>query len=300
MDIKKIILDELKDKNWPDLMIARYIYIRTCELLTFNILYNLGSSDIREKLENRNIDINNLENNKVICRDWSHIYHDLLKEVGIDSRVEEMEKHMYVIVNIDNIQILADPTSKYYSDMVRAKYGDHTIGFIGYNVEITEPALRMLDEMIGYKKGIYTSEVIMMLKKELRDPDLLKQNLGITDDMSFYETLKIKFEFICSIINRSKKLNQGYVDTVNYMCYLMRNLLEVGECISVSEMVYYLENEQSLDIDAVSIYEIRVYDERYYYLLSKKEDLFKIEQIEEKEIEFYKKEYKIRRKMNTI
>lgn len=300
MNIKKIILDELKDKNWPKLIVARYIYIRTCELLTFNLLYNFGDSDIRERITNRSFDINNLESNKVTCRDWSYIYHDLLKEVDIDSRIEEMNKHMYVIVNIDDIQILADPTSKYYSDMVRAKYGDHTIGFIGYNAELTEPALRIVDEVIGYKKGIYTSEVIMMLKEELKNPDLLKETLGITDNTSFYERLKIKFEFICSIINNLDTENREYVDIVNYLCYLMRNLLGVGECISVSEMVYYLENEENLDIEAVSIYEIQEYDKSCYYLLSRKEGLFKIEQIEEKEIEFYKKEYKTRRKMNTI
>ena len=298
MNLKQIILNELKDKDWDMFTIARYIYIRLGELFIFDPLYHYGSSNLRDKILAKQIDIENVDTKKVVCKSWAYMYSALLKEVGIPSRVIG-EKHMYVAIQIEGKEIIADPTSGVYADLARIKYGDETIGFIVQDGK-EEEKIDKSDEIIHYKKGIYLSEAIEMLIEDFCDLKKVKKIFNISDDMSLIEITKIKFEFLCSLLNRIKSLDKGYADVIGFFHYLTERVLQMSEYLSIEESNYYKIDEMNLEIENIALFRIMFRDFEHYYLLSKKEDGYDIEEISKEQALFYDDTFCSKRKMFHI
>ncbi len=282
MNIKEIILNEIKDKDWSKLEIARYIYIRLGELLVFNPLYLCGSTGTKNRLFYEGIDVENLKDNKVVCSGWAKIYKELLEAVDITAMIAG-NAHNYVLVSIDRTVIEADATAGSYSDLTRIKYGDE-LELFGDN------SFEEIDTYLSYKKGMYLKEALLMLKKDMKNPDSLKETLGITENMRMDEIVKRKFEFIISLVNRTTDETKGYIDVINYLYNLMDVLLDVEEVACIEENVYY--SIEDMNCDNVVVFRILVEDEKIYYCYSKKEDgIYKIEKIEEENVLPYEKSY---------
>ncbi len=288
MNIKKIILNEIKNKKWTDLEIARYIYIRLGELLVFDPLYLVGGNSEKNKLFYKKIEIENLESNEIVCSTWAKIYHELLNEVGINSEIIEM-KHCYVKVEIDGYKFRADATQGdgSYPDMTRIKYGDETMFFGVENLE-------EIDKKIGYKKGLYLNEVFLMLKRELEDETLLEKNFGITKDTPLDQRAKIKFEFIISLLNRSATIDKGYVDGINYLYELMEYVLTDEEYLCIKENVYYHINGN--EIKNLIVFSIEENETDYYCYTNHENNIYSIEKIGKEKVYYYDGKYKSKSK----
>ena len=73
-----------------------------------------------------------LDNNRVVCKNWSELYVRLLRKEGINARVVEAGNHYYVSFKIEGFSYLADATNcggyyrsdnYYLSDLCHIKYG---------------------------------------------------------------------------------------------------------------------------------------------------------------------------------
>lgn len=285
MNIKKIILDELKDKDYTKMEIARYIYIRLGQLLVFDPLYVYGSISVQNRLVYKFVDIENLENNKVICSTWALIYSELLDEFDIENEVRGT-RHYYVLVNIDGYIFKADATEgNSMLDLGRIKYGDATQNYEAENIE-------EIDKKINYYKGIYLTEIIEMLKVELQDEQLLESCLGITKDMSIPQRVRIKFEFIASLLNKEATPDKNYIDAINYLYRLMDCAFNEEEALYIRENVYYKINET--DTENLVIFKIDEEDEYFYF--GNEEEVYRTEKIEKEKVYYYDKNYRSSRK----
>lgn len=280
MNLKKLILSEIEGKDWSELEVARYIYIRLGQLLVFDPLYVVGTSAIKNKLFYQAVDVENLESNKIVCSTWSKIYSELLNELGIEAYIAGNKHHEYVIVNIDGNEFRVDATEGTYSDLTRIKYGDETAYFRKME------GIEEFDQQINYKKQIYLKEVLIMLSKEIRDKDIIKEYLGIKDEMTANEKLKIKFEFIIELLNRSATEEKGYIDGINFIYTLADYLLTPYERETVKENDYYKINDD--DCINLVIFEISLEEGNVYYCFAQHEnESYTIEKIEKEKVLSY-------------
>ena len=132
MDLLAKLDNELKDKHLTDFEKVRYIYLRTCELFSFDGRYNFTSLFFDDKLYsdiiNRKIDLTNIVDFLVVCHTYSkEVLIKLIKELTNASTVLHTGKHSYVEYrnSTNNIWTL-DAT---YGDFPRAKMGIKTTGF---------------------------------------------------------------------------------------------------------------------------------------------------------------------------
>jgi len=285
VNIKKIILDELKDRDYTKMEIARYIYIRLGQLLVFDPLYVYGSITTQNRLFYSVVDSENLENNKVICSSWALIYSDLLDEFDIENEVRG-SKHYYVLINIDGYVFQADATEgNSMLDLGRIKYGDETKNYDVENIE-------EIDKKINYYKGIYLTEIIEMLEVELQDDQLLESCLGITKNMSIHKRVRIKFEFIASLLNKEATPDKNYIDAINFLYRLMDCAFNEEETSYIRENIYYKTDQK--DTENLAIFKIDEEDE--YFCFGNEEDVYRTEKIEKEKVYYYDKKYRSSRK----
>jgi len=154
MDLLKIINDELAKLHLTEFEKVRYIYLRTCELFSFDARYNFTElfqdNEFYQHLINRRIDITNLNDFLVVCHSYSRdILLRLIREFT-SVEVELMgELHRFVSYKTSSGQLwFLDATN---GDLARVKMKLDTRGFTGetgYDKEI----LSETDAIIGYKQ----------------------------------------------------------------------------------------------------------------------------------------------------
>lgn len=136
-------------KDLDELTKARMVYLKLNQSVTYSDQYfamNINSESKKlyknelSEIYNRNFDVSNLSTNSIICSNWSSIYADLLKKVGINPKKIEIVKagdskgaHQWVKMELDNGKILfADATNNIngMTDLANSKLGNSTGGFI--------------------------------------------------------------------------------------------------------------------------------------------------------------------------
>jgi len=131
MNIYEIIKKELDEKssNWKILDKLNYVYLRSLQLLSHDSRWNYSDNQqLKNELFDKEVNIFNLDDNRVICSSWSKIYSDLVTCLftdndGFDIAFTEgtSEPHMYTrVFLIDGSTIDYDPLTK-TNDFVRAK-----------------------------------------------------------------------------------------------------------------------------------------------------------------------------------
>lgn len=141
MNLLETLKEEIKKLNITNkLDIAKYIYIRTGQIFEYDASWYFGDKEIREKIKRKKIDIRNVTDNKLVCFNWSVMYHELLKEFNIFSNIKyELKsiydehtnsykkevKHAYVEVLVDKTIYKADITGT-LKDLVSIKFGYDT------------------------------------------------------------------------------------------------------------------------------------------------------------------------------
>lgn len=131
MNLYEIIKSELEEKsdNWFILDNLNYIYLRTLQLLSHDSRAKYSNKpNIIEELFEKELNIFNIEDKRVVCSSWSKVYTYLVncllsEEEDFDVSFTEgtPEPHMYSRVFLtDGSTIDYDPLSK-TNDFVRAK-----------------------------------------------------------------------------------------------------------------------------------------------------------------------------------
>ena len=155
------ILSEIPEK-YTDLEKARYIYIQLGKFFSYDEQFIISNSDEEKKfIFNKNL--NDIENDKVICTLISKIYEYMLNKLGISAKTILVDGrrmgHAYTEMTINNLNYKAD----LIYDLMNIKTGFKTKKFMIKNEKnpyysyITEEKLKEIDDKIGYtyKRNVY-------------------------------------------------------------------------------------------------------------------------------------------------
>ena len=131
MNLYEILRNELDEKssNWKILDKLNYVYLRTLQILSHDSRWDYSNNQLlRNELFDKEVNIFNLDDTRVICSSWARLYSDLVscllsEKEGFDVAFTEgtSEPHMYSRVFLmDGSTIDYDPLTK-TNDFVRAK-----------------------------------------------------------------------------------------------------------------------------------------------------------------------------------
>lgn len=175
MNVLEQLHGELKDKHYTKEETARYLYIRSCEIFSYDPRYQFSlSKKLRAPILNRKIDLENVENRWVVCTSiTAEIMAYLLKEfTGIESRIHRFKSHGYISFSEGSKEIVIDPASACDLERVKMHLTTH-----GYEKDSTE--LAEIDKEIGYVKDHYKNDEIKTSVENLYG-DYTKEN-GISN-----------------------------------------------------------------------------------------------------------------------
>lgn len=170
-----MLSNEITNKRWTTEEKARYLYLRSCELFTYDPRYRICSAledkkDLSQHILTRPIDIQNIKKNWVVCTTHQkYIFTKLLKELlNIESTIKKLNNtsiHVWSEFNDSKNVIKADTTV--CSDLFRVKLGLKTLG---YRPIITDKnfdkKLLEIDKNIGYINEFFKEKILNTLKKQ--------------------------------------------------------------------------------------------------------------------------------------
>ena len=157
MDLVQKISNELKGKRLSEFEKMRYIYLRCCEIFSYDARWNyftFFSNELIREIENKMFDLYNINDTLVICHSFSKSILKPLLDVftTIDSTVIG-EEHSFIEAKCDGKTWNLDAT---YGDFARVKMGLETEGF---NEDDKVEDFTLLDESLGFRhidKKIYS------------------------------------------------------------------------------------------------------------------------------------------------
>ncbi len=224
---KKLLNEEFKKevlKNIPqdysDLERSIYIYIKLCQLLSYNPNYYAN----RDKYSQEHQDFSNIskigvETNNVICYEFVTIYSEILKDMGLnvvsttslDLDVDEnnkpiytsfADKHSNLQYSVDDIIIIADSTtSVLHGDIINAKMNNQLNGLRCLSVEQNKKdafnnALNKvynglkIENTIFKKYGRDVKEKPLVEKLKILFDDISDTNFNPIDFISYIASIK--------------------------------------------------------------------------------------------------------------
>ena len=198
MNVIHLLSEELKDKDWDLLTKARYLYIRSCCLFTYDPRYTFLEKEEGTEILNRKINLENVTDNRVTCRSWaSEVFIPLLELIGIKGEIQSLGTfHEYVIFPISSKIYKADATLS--SDLSRVKMNNTTREFspIDKNEDFSSQ-LFSIDKKIGYISSEYSSEKINRFHQEFAKKyenklEITEPNPELNDEILLYKLFKIK------------------------------------------------------------------------------------------------------------
>lgn len=213
-------------KDLDELTKARMVYLKLNQSVTYSDQYfamNINSESKKlyknelSEIYNRNFDVSNLSTNSIICSNWSSIYADLLKKVGINPKKIEIVKagdskgaHQWVKMELDNGKILfADATNNIngMTDLANSKLGNSTGGFIITTAEEysklkelygsdaktfqainsnKNPDITKIDENIGYSNKQYMEDFQNIINIYGRDAS---NSVSVNDKINIFKDI---------------------------------------------------------------------------------------------------------------
>lgn len=253
MNLLGVLKQEIINYNIKDkLKIAQYIYIRIGELFEYDPIWLFAINEEKEVIRNKNIDIENVTDFKIVCFSWARLYTRLLHEFGIVSRAiiipktDKNEEHAKVEVLIDGKIYIADLTAS-NKDIKNIKFGMETY----YNCQIYKKPTEVnyhfnkVDEDI-YIRPIKTEEIWSQIKKEL---EIIKSKLKLNNEEYIY----LVFNTIKTIMNFPRK-NVGFVCGVQCIRDLLRFFIDDGY---IPYNKHFFNKDENIFIKLYSIIENR-------------------------------------------
>lgn len=218
-NLKKEILNSVPN-DISKLEKSIYIYIKLCKILTYDEEYLIK---INENLQNNKRNFNNIsvENNKVVCFEFTYLFAQLLSEIKINYEIINTSyspfSHSYLIYRVGEYLVSADSvTSLLDGDLTRAKLN---IPLIGLNANT--PVFKTREKFKEIVKNVHN-------KFEILD----SLNIACNNN-DFLDKLTIFMDLI------SKSSFKG-IDLYAYIFYLREKIFikkEIKEYIKISKIL---------------------------------------------------------------
>ena len=267
MNVIEMINDELKNKNWTSDEKAYYIYLRSCQLFSYDPRFQFcklmaDGDKLEYEICSRKIDLENVDNNLVVCTTHTReVLMELLKQLlNINAQYFGMA-HAWTAFNDSKRIIRADSTNS--GDIVRAKIRLKTNGYKTINRDYNFPEyLKETARKIDYIKDEYNGYYI-----EQRSQELLKVRTKEKIDESIIERL-YEIKSIFENIN----IFQNISDASSCIGYLCNKILGRDDYRRTT-IPLFQRNEDTL-WEFVNLYPIELDQETIYFILEKVNNKF--------------------------
>lgn len=295
MDVLGLLDKELQKYGsfWTTEEKVRYIYLRSCELFTYDPRFYFCkmdmveySKELEKEIKNAKFDLSNITDKRVICTTWANeIFSVLLKKLlGLNSDING-SNHQNVIFNDGKIDILADATIK--NDLTRVKMGLNTLG---YKPMIKDShfnkQLMAIDKNIHYIRDNYENENIKRCSLEISRSFLESYQTSLNRSFIADEALIEKMYTI-------KEMYEGYHLQFYFDCqfcisYLFNKFFNDEESSKMHLYELFMNEEEYWDF--LNIYTLQLFQDTLYFVLKKGEfgyDFYEIPYSEVKSIANY-------------
>ncbi len=284
MNVLDLLDKELKEKgtNWSIEEKARYLYIRSCELFTYDPRYKLyhmlRKEEKIQELREKEIDLEHVDDFRVICSSYSlSVLSCLLQELlNIDSELRG-RGHAWITCKIGEVPYTLDAS---LNDLSRVKMKLLTKGFhLVQEPFLFKNHLKQIDQEVGYITEDYRNEEIKRKGYELK----------LKKEFSQEEILKMKLQVMKEAIQKFST-RHFYNDCYYLIGYLSIKFLTDQEFSNRREIRLLEEGNPEKEIANLQIFDIN--GQKIPYILEKEEGLYTFREIREEEIEEKKKKYK--------
>ena len=273
MNLLEMINEEVKDKHFTKEELMRYIYIRTCEIFSFDSRYyymELFPEVNIEDIINYVPKITNIKRREIVCKSYSRF---ILKRLLIDiANIEADSKngieHTYVVAKLNNEEYELDATM---FDLARVKMG---LVPTGYNKKTNisdkiknEEYLKEIDKEIGYIETDYKKYNDEL--KDLNDKILKNYKIKYSDI----------YRKVADLLEKYPKSTKSYSDVTYLINQLQGGVIPIYST-RIKNMIYKNENGNISRIYGV------MDNKNEYFLLDKETDNYTFKEIKEED---YKK-----------
>lgn len=218
---------------------ARFLYIQLGKYFSYDEKF-ITSDDTGEKQNIANRNIEDIQDNNVVCTSMARIYTTLLNRIGINAKIvfipTERFGHSYTKIKIDG-QIYS---TDLIHDLMNIKVGNKTKEFMskdtkGENTKysiLSEDELKCIDDKLGYTyKGLYMEDFCKILREEMASLDDMDSPAGKElreqfklEEKSEKEILYFKIDFIVKHIGHE---NLHCLEKSDYFKAMIMNCLNV-------------------------------------------------------------------------
>lgn len=153
MNLIEQLSKELSTLHLNDFEKARYIYLRCCEIFSFDSRYTYASffddDKIRNKILNNRFNPEDIKDTRCVCTSFSPLVKYLIDLLtSLNSNVVYINKHCFLILDYKGKEWILDAT---LGDIVRVKLDLPTQGFTLDRLKVErEPLVKDIDMSLGF------------------------------------------------------------------------------------------------------------------------------------------------------
>ncbi len=289
--MKFIKLLEDVNPSWTIKEKARYLYENICKNISYDERFAYGTNkELLYEIYNREINIEDDEDTRLICRTANLTYHQLLERLGIKSKLIYKKSNVKRPINIEDVSLIfwGENGDKYYTniagDIENCRFGLQT-NFFGTKSlyeeaqdvkEISPEELKQIDIKTGCIKYDYNNIVFKLLRDEVKNTGHFKKFLksqGINaDNLSKSEILQHKLQILNKLIKfRDQKAGTNEQKEF-YKILFFSSVLDKFESKKFNTYEYVEEVEDKIKI--LSVIELDLSDFPVYYFYSDEEQTY--------------------------
>lgn len=301
MNVLALLEEELKNKNWTTEEKIRYLYLRSCEIFSYDPRYFLLGSiengeQMQKEIRDHVIDLEHVEIPWSVCTSHTEsVLSVLLKELlNKESNIITIFDHKESSIE-DEVHgtLILDPTRNF--DYTAVKTLQSTGGYYQQNKSTRAfyNDLRKKDQKIGYIESEYSDEHRRRRSKHLYDEYLALHGANNesekSDDFLLYRLREIEKEVEkCSNLKEVSDLKK-YISTLK-QSFLGDDYGRKSATISLYQM------KSEYDWEFANIYPIELENDMIYYALTKEKDHYSYREISKEDAISYTKNYEGRNK----
>ena len=285
------LLKGIKDE-WSIKEKARYLYQNICKNITYDERFAYSqNTDLLHKIYDREVDIRKEEDSRLICHTSNKIYHQLLSELNIKSKMIYKKSAVQRPIDVQDVALIFwdEEGNKYYTNIIgdieNCRFGLRTVLF-GSTKNLYEEAqdvqkistdeLKAIDLKIGAIKTDYNDIVFKLLANEVKNTNNFKKFLkaqGIDiNKLSKEDILRNKLYYLNKIIKFRDKTAGTDEMKKFYKKLFSASVLDKFESKKFNAYEYVKEKDKEVEI--LSVIEINLRGNPVYYVYSEKEQTY--------------------------
>lgn len=271
---------------------ARYLYRNICKNMSYDERFAYSrNKELLYEIYNREVDIRDDEDSRLICHTSNKIYHQLLTELNIKSKLVYKKSAVERSIDVNDVALIFwdEEENKYYTNIVgdieNCRFGLRT-EFFGIAKNLYEEAqdvqtiqveeLKEIDRKTGTIKTDYNDIVFSLLANEVKNTNNFKNFLksqGIDiSNLSKDDILENKLFYLNKLIKfRDKTAGPDEIKKF-YKHLFSASVLDKFESKKFTTYEYVKEEKE--DIDILSVIEIGLNEMLIYYMYSEKEQSY--------------------------